>query len=202
MTARYLETMFTPEIRAAQEAGGSRSAYARKAEEAAGPDPLGLPERAFISARDSFYLASVTATGWPYVQHRGGPRGFVRIVDERTLAFADYRGNRQYITLGNVKTDDRVALFFMDYPNRTRLKLLGHMREIDLGAEPAIADALADPTYKARAERGFLIRVEAFDWNCSQHIQPRFSPAELEPLLASLQARIAELELALEGRAS
>jgi predicted pyridoxine 5'-phosphate oxidase superfamily flavin-nucleotide-binding protein len=127
MTARFFDTVFTPAIRAAQEANGSRSAYARM-EGATGPDRLGPREIGFIAERDSFYLASVTETGWPYVQHRGGPPGFVKRLDERTLAFADFRGNRQYVSLGNASAADRVALFFMDYPNRARLKLLGHMR--------------------------------------------------------------------------
>lgn len=195
MTARFFDTVFTSAVREAQEANGSRSSYARM-QGAARPDWLSQKEVDFIAARDSFYLASVTETGWPYVQHRGGPPGFVKSLDERTLAFSDFRGNRQYVSLGNITADDRVALFFMDYPNRVRLKLLGHMRAVDLDADPELGAEIIDPNYKARVERAFVIDVEAFDWNCPQHITPRYTLAELEPLLEDLRARIAELELA------
>lgn len=196
MTARFFDTVFTPAVRAAQEANGSRSTYASM-EGATGPDRLGPREIGFIAERDSFYFASVTETGWPYVQHRGGPPGFVKRLDERTLAFADFRGNRQYVSLGNASAADRVALFFMDYPNRARLKLLGHMRAVDIDAHPELGATLKDPEYKARIERAFVITVEAYDWNCPQHITPRYTLAELEPMLAGLRTRIAELETAL-----
>jgi len=151
-------------------------------------------EGAFIALRDSFYLASASQTGWPYIQHRGGPPGFLVMLDPMTLGFADYRGNRQYITLGNVADDDRVALFLMDYPRRRRLKVLAHMTPHDLPAEPSLAARLATPGYRAVPERGFTLRLEAFDWNCPQHITPRFTASEVEEATVPLRARLALLE--------
>lgn len=199
MTARYLETVFTPAVRAAQAANGSREAFDHRLG-AAGPDRLGEQEAAFIAARDSFYLASITETGWPYMQHRGGPQGFVKILDPATIGFADFRGNRQYVSLGNTSADDRVALFFMDYARRARLKLLGRMRAVEAGADPDFVALLSDAGYKARVERAFVIQVEAFEWNCSQHITPRFTAADLAPSVHAMRARIAELEAALAER--
>ena len=152
MTARYLQTLFTDSVKAAQEANGSRAAYARVDAAPAAPDALTGRETAFISARDSFYIASVAENGWPYLQHRGGPRGFVKILDERRLGFADYRGNRQYMSVGNVTTDPRVSLFFMDYPSRARLKLLGRMRSISGAAAQELAERL-DRHHGARTRR-------------------------------------------------
>lgn len=180
MGNKFAEIAFTNSVRAVQEAQGSRRAYARMAEGEDVNDVLGDDEMAFIGARDSFYMATVGETGWPYLQHRGGPIGFVRVLDPHTLGFADFRGNRQYVTVGNLRTDDRAALFFMDYPNRLRLKLLGRVTLIEPGSE-RVAD-LEIPDYRARVERGFIVRVEAFDWNCSQHITPRFTVAQLREL--------------------
>jgi predicted pyridoxine 5'-phosphate oxidase superfamily flavin-nucleotide-binding protein len=199
MTARFLETVFTPAVRAAQAANGSRDAFARRLG-AEGPDRLGEPEAAFIAARDSFYIASVTETGWPYMQHRGGPPGFVKILDPATIGFADFRGNRQYVSLGNASADGRVALFFMDYARRARLKLLGRMRAVEAGDDPDFVALLSDAGYKARVERAFVISVEAFDWNCPQHITPRFTADDLAPSVHAMRARIAELEAALAER--
>ena len=195
MGHRFAELAFTPKVKAFQEALGSRRGYARRESGADSNGVLGPREAAFVAERDSFYLASVSETGWPYVQHRGGPPGFVRVLDERTLGFADFAGNRQYVSVGNLSGDDRVSLFFMDYPNRTRLKLLGRARRIELG-EPQL-EQLALPGYEAAVERGFLIRVEAFDWNCPRHITPRFTLAEVEAATAPLRQRIAELEAKL-----
>ncbi len=194
MGHRFADIAFTPGVRAVQEALGSRQAYARFDE---GPDHhhrLGEPEAAFIAARDSFYMASVGETGWPYVQHRGGPTGFLKVLDERTLGFADFRGNRQYVSLGNLVADDRVALFLMDYPNRRRLKLLGRARPIAGEDAAALLARLEVPGYDARIERGILIAVEGFDWNCPQHITPRFTLDEIERAAAPLHDRIAALE--------
>lgn len=195
MGHRFAELAFTPAVKAAQERLGSRAAY-RRLEEGEGPhhDRLGPAEAAFLAARDSFYLATVSETGWPYVQHRGGPPGFLKVLDERTLGFADFRGNRQYVSLGNLARDDRVALILVDYPNRRRLKLLGRARPTE---EPVVLARLEPPGYPARVERGFLVAVEAFDWNCPQHITPRFTAAEIAAAVAPLRARIAELEAAL-----
>jgi predicted pyridoxine 5'-phosphate oxidase superfamily flavin-nucleotide-binding protein len=144
----------------------------------------------FIAARDSFYMATVSETGWPYVQHRGGPPGFLKVLDPTTLGFADFRGNRQYITLGNLAVNDRAALILVDYPNRQRLKILAHVEARDLANDPELAARLALPGYKGKVERGFVLRLERFDWNCPQHITPRFTAAELAPL----RARVEQLE--------
>jgi predicted pyridoxine 5'-phosphate oxidase superfamily flavin-nucleotide-binding protein len=197
MAATYLHTMFGPGARALQEAAGSRASYARM-EANAGVDSLTAREDEFIAARDSFYMASVTEDGWPYVQHRGGPPGFLRRIGGNRIGFADFRGNRQYLSAANLAADDRVSLFLMDYPNRRRLKLIGHARGSD---DPADIVALMVPDYAAEPERAFVIDVIGFDWNCPQHITPRFTEAEVrdgvQPLLdetARLRARIAELE--------
>lgn len=194
MTAHFFDLAFTPSVQAAQEANGSRRAYARHHEESAGPDHLSDNETAFIVERDSFYMATVSETGWPYLQHRGGPKGFIKVLNDRTLGLADFRGNRQYVSLGNLTSDDRAALFFMDYPRQVRLKLLARVRAVDLANEPKLATALVDANYKAKVERGLLIRVEAFDWNCPQHITPRFSAEEVRSIITGQEARIAELE--------
>jgi uncharacterized protein len=146
-------------------------------------------------------MASVSETGWPYIQHRGGPKGFVRVLEENTIGFADYRGNRQYVSVGNLVTNDRVSLFFMDYPNRTRLKLLGRAKLID-ASDSAVLERLDVPGYQARIERGFLISVEAFDWNCPQHITQRYALADVEQATAALRRRIAELETELARAAA
>ena len=183
MGHRFAEIAFTDSVQEVQQQHGSDKAYARLHEGEDTNHRLGQREADFVSARDSFYMASVSETGWPYVQHRGGPAGFVRVIDEQTLGFADYRGNRQYVSVGNLRKDDRVSLFFMDYPNRTRLKMLGHVHLIGED-EPEILAQLKTDDYKARVERGFLIQIEAFDWNCPQHITPRYSQAEIDLMLA------------------
>lgn len=196
MTHSFAAIAFSPRVRALQEERGSRSAYARLDQGPPDHDRLGPAEIAFLGARDSFYMATVSETGWPYVQHRGGPPGFLRVLDERTLGFADFGGNRQYVSVGNLLGNDRVALFFMDYADRRRLKLLGRARIVGPD-EPAVLERLELPDYPARVERGLLVRVAAFDWNCSQHIAPRFTEAEVGAAAAPLRARIAELEAEL-----
>ena len=192
MGHRFAEIAFTPSVRELQRQHGSSAGYAAIMEGQDSRQRLGEAEATFIAARDSFYVASVSETGWPYVQHRGGPAGFVKVIDEAKLGFADYSGNRQYITTGNVAKDNRVALFFMDYPNRTRLKLLGRIEVVGHDEAETIAQ-LEDGDYRARIERGMVIHVEAFDWNCPQHITPRFSAAEVEELMQPLRQEIAEL---------
>ena len=196
MGHKFAEIAFTDSVRAMQERLGSRAAYARF--EAGGDSnfELGDNERDFIAARDSFYMASVSETGWPYVQHRGGPPGFVRVLDAQTIGFADFAGNRQYISVGNLRKDDRVSLFFMDYPNRARLKLLGRVRLVG-DDEAELLQRLAPADYRARIERGFEIRVEAFDWNCPQHITPRYSEREVAAIVEPLQQELAELRARL-----
>ena len=198
MTSRYAELAFTPAIRARQETAGSRRSYDRRAAESTGEDDvLGDDEAAFIAARDNFYIATVTADGWPYVQHRGGPAGFLRVTGPRTLAFADYAGNKQYISTGNVDGDGRVSLFLVDYPNKRRLKVMGRARLVERG-DPAFPEAVLDRDYDAPVERAWTIEVAAFDWNCPKHITPRYTEAEVAPTLNRLLSRIHELEAQLE----
>ena len=193
MTYGFLDIASTPSVRAAQEANGSRELWQRFDGDRAS-DRFSENEIAFIDARDSFYLASVSESGWPYVQHRGGPTGFLKVLDETTLGFADFRGNRQYISLGNISADDRVALLLMDYPNRARLKILAHMEVRELDAASDLASRLALPRYRGKPERAFLLHLETFDWNCPQHITPRFTAAEIETAVSPLRTRIAALE--------
>jgi len=193
MAYGFLDIATTPSVRAAQAANGSAGLYDEVGANRRF-DRFGPAEEAFIAERDSFYMASVSETGWPYVQHRGGPAGFVKILDDRTLALPDFRGNRQYISLGNTSANDRVALILMDYPARRRLKLYARIEARDLAAEPGLAEKLALPGYRALPERAFLLHLEAFDWNCPQHITPRFSEAEVKAGVAPLLARLAELE--------
>lgn len=194
MPHHFAEIAFTPTVKKVQEELGSRSSYARME---GVPDAvnhrLTEAEAGFIAARNSFYMATVSETGWPYIQHRGGPTGFVRVLDEGTIGFADFRGNRQYVSVGNLMTDDRVSLFFMDYPNKTRLKLFGRARIIGLD-DQAVLSRLETPDYRARIERGLVIAVEGFDWNCPQHITQRYTLEEVSAVTAPLKARIAELE--------
>ena len=193
MTYGFLDIASTPSVRAAQEANGSRELWQRFDGDRAS-DRFTENEIAFIEARDSFYLASVSESGWPYVQHRGGPTGFLKVLDETTLGFADFRGNRQYISLGNISADDRVALLLMDYPNRARLKILAHMEVRELDAASDLASRLALPRYRGKPERAFLLHLETFDWNCPQHITPRFTATEIETAVSPLHTRIAALE--------
>ncbi|WGF90581.1 pyridoxamine 5'-phosphate oxidase family protein [Marinivivus vitaminiproducens] len=197
MSSRFHDLTFTPTVRALQTRDGSRAGYERASE---GPvrDAVLTPREAdFLAARDSFYLASSSETGWPYIQHRGGPPGFVHALDDTSLGFADFAGNRQFITAGNVEADDRVALIFVDYAARRRLKLLGHLEMLDPDAHPDLAERLAVPGERARVERLARVRIVAFDWNCPQHITPRYTRDEVLAAVAPFQARIAELEEAL-----
>lgn len=191
---------FTPAVRALQETHGSRAAYAGLPDELPPDGGLGEAETQFLHDADTAFLATVNADGWPYVQHRGGPRGFIRVLSPTRIAFADYRGNRQYLSAGNVAGDDRVALIVMDYAHRRRLKLLGrlHFEPVD-SAAPALLAAVHQPDYRARVERVATIEVEAFDWNCPQHIRPRFTADEVDALVRPLQERIATLERDIEA---
>jgi predicted pyridoxine 5'-phosphate oxidase superfamily flavin-nucleotide-binding protein len=195
MTQRYQELLFSPAVRAAQADLGSTGYPERPAIGIA--DRLTENEAGFITARDSFYMATNGADGWPYLQHRGGQAGFVHVLDARTLAFAEFRGNRQYISLGNLGVDRKASLFFMDYANRARLKLLGRVRPAPLGDAPKVLAALDDPKLHARAERLLIVEVEAFDWNCPQYIEPRYTAADIAPAITRLQTRIADLEAML-----
>ncbi len=187
----FLALAAGPAARVAQAADGSRAGYARFDDQPF--TGIGEREAAFIAARDSFYLASVGEAGWPYVQHRGGPAGFLKVVDAMTLAFADVRGNRQFLSIGNVATNDRVALILMDYPNQRRLKLLARLEIRPLAADPALAATLVMPGMAALPERAFILRLAASDWNCPQHITPRYTETEIGGATAPLHAQLAAL---------
>lgn len=183
------EIAFTSHVKAEQEARGSREMYAGMVARPA-PEGFGEREAAFISMRDSFYMATVSEDGWPYIQHRGGPRGFLKVLSDSRLGFADYRGNRQYVSIGNLQTEQRVSLFLMDYPNRARLKLLGRAKVQEAASNPDLAEALAIEG-QGNVERLFTIDIDAFDWNCPQFITPRFTEEELA---ASLSPMVEELQ--------
>ena len=197
MSRAFSDIAFTPSVRAMQTRMGSRSAYAPMDHSEVRDDTLGEAEAAFIQARDGFYQATVSETGWPYVQHRGGPAGFLKVLDARTIAYADFRGNVQYVSVGNLQGNDRVALIMMDYAHRRRLKLLGRVRLVTQAEDPALMERLVVPGYRARVERAAVITVEAFDWNCPQHITPRFTEAEIDEGVAPLHAEIERLTTAL-----
>jgi predicted pyridoxine 5'-phosphate oxidase superfamily flavin-nucleotide-binding protein len=194
MSYGFLDIAVTPSVRAAQASMGADGLWTDfKGHREF--DRFTDNERAFIADRDSFYMATVSETGWPYIQHRGGPRGFLTLVDDRTLAFADYRGNRQYISLGNLAADDRVCLFLMDYKRRARLKMYARVETVAVDADPDLTALVTVPDYRAKIERIFRLRLEAFDWNCPQHITPRFTEAEIVEGVRPLRERIAELEV-------
>lgn len=203
MPRHFAQLTFTDSVKAVQARHGTRSHAERYEASEIANEELGANESEFIGARDSFYLATVSETGWPYVQHRGGRPGFLKVLDAKTLAFADFRGNLQYQSVGNLQNEDRVCLILVDYPQRRRLKLLGHARSVDIADAEVSEDALAllgqpqtdDPG--ARVERVLLIKVAAFDWNCPRHITPRFSERELADLIDPLHQRIAALEARL-----
>jgi predicted pyridoxine 5'-phosphate oxidase superfamily flavin-nucleotide-binding protein len=197
MAGRYLETYFTPKVLAAQQHYFGRSQSLPPQPES---DPLTEEEKAFIEARDSFYMATVSENGWPYMQHRGGQTGFLRVVSPNQLAFADYKGNRQMLSTGNLAANHRVALFLMDYPRRERLKILGHARVEDARQHPDLVAQIAEPEVRGIVERVVLIEVVSFDWNCPKYITPRFTAAEVEEAVAPLHQRIAELEAQLKAR--
>lgn len=186
---QFGDIAFTDHVKAEQEARGSREMYEGMTARPA-PDGFGDREAAFISMRDSFYMATVSEDGWPYIQHRGGPLGFLKLLSPTQLGFADYRGNRQYVSVGNLQTDKRVSLFLMDYPNRARLKLLGNANVQEANANPDLASKLGIED-QGKVERLFTIDIEAFDWNCPQFITPRFTEAELA---ASLSPMVDELQ--------
>jgi len=193
MAYGFLDIASTPAVKAAQEANGVRKLWADfKGHRAF--DRFTENEARYIAERDSLFIATVSESGWPYVQHRGGAPGFLTVIDDRTLAFPDFRGNRQYISLGNLSANDKAALILMDYPNRRRLKIFGHIEVKALAAVPEVAARFAESGYGAKVERVFLVHLEAFDWNCHQHITPRFSEAELAPALAPLRAHLEKLE--------
>ena len=189
----FLDIASTPAVRAVQAEMGSDRHWqdfpGDRRFDAFTPDEI-----AFIARRDSFYMATVSETGWPYVQHRGGPAGFLKVVDARTLAFVDYRGNRQYLSVGNLSADDRASLILMDYAGRARLKIFARVEVVALDADPALAALVADPAYRGKPERILRLHLVAFDWNCPQHITPRFTEAEIAAGVQPLRDRLMALE--------
>lgn len=188
MPNAFATISFTDTVKAAQTRYGSRESNQRFEFSDDPRNTLGMLEIEFIAARDSFYMATLSESGWPYVQHRGGPPGFIKVLDARTLGFADFKGNRQYLSVGNLNANARVSLLLMDYPNRRRLKLWGIARIIHADDAPELLSSLSVADYRAKVERGMLIHIEAIDWNCPQHITPRYSEAEVDRLLQPLLA--------------
>ncbi|MEO0772002.1 MAG: pyridoxamine 5'-phosphate oxidase family protein [Pseudomonadota bacterium] len=191
MVQAFYETLFTDAVRQMQKDEGTARMYARHlADDAPRKDRLGPDEDHFLRLRDGFYQATVSENGWPYVQFRGGPRGFLKVLDDQTIAYADFRGNRQYISDGNLKGDDRIAIIATDYPNSARIKILGRAR---LSDDESLIERLRDPDYRGHVERAVVIAVEAFDWNCPQHLPVRLTMEELQPMLAPFQQELAQL---------
>jgi predicted pyridoxine 5'-phosphate oxidase superfamily flavin-nucleotide-binding protein len=195
MAERFMQNVLTPSVLEAQE-----HYYGHRASIGSAPDRESLAdeERTFVEARDSFYMATITESGWPYIQHLGGPRGFLKVVSPTQLAFADFTGNRQMLSTGNLAANDRVALFLMDYPRRERLKILGHARIEDARQHPELVAQFAEPEVHRIVERLFFIEVISFDWNCPKYITPRYTAAEVEKAVEPLRQRIAELEAQLK----
>jgi ferredoxin-NADP reductase/predicted pyridoxine 5'-phosphate oxidase superfamily flavin-nucleotide-binding protein len=198
MVRNFTEIAFTPTVRAMQTRMGSRAGYAALDDPQALRNTLGPGEIEFITASDGFFQATVGESGWPYVQHRGGPAGFLKVLGPTTIGYADFRGNVQYISVGNLQADDRVSLIVMDYAQQRRLKLWGRARLVELHDDAeGIIDRLEVPHYRARVERGVVIAIEAFDWNCPQHITPRFTEAQMAAASAPFHAQVKELQVAL-----
>ncbi len=194
MSRPFAEISFTQSVLAAQAKYGSANAYSKFLDpEEPGLDQIGPNEASFIAARDGFYQATVSENGWPYVQFRGGPVGFLKVLGDHTIAYADFRGNRQYLSTGNLIANDRVSLILMDYPNRQRLKIWGRATLVDAAENPELVAKLHDPTYRGRPERAVQITVDAFDWNCPQHIPQRLTLDELELQLQPVRDEIAQL---------
>jgi uncharacterized protein len=197
MAHNFKAIAFTPAVQALQEKHGSRKQYDRLIGIAT-PDKISALEREFISTRDSFYIASIISNGWPYMQHRGGATGFLKVIDESTLAFADFRGNKQYVTAGNLATENRVTLFLMDYPSQSRMKILGRAEIVEPDVSPERYNQLLplarEERYDAVIEQIFVIHVEAIEWNCQQHINPRYTAEQVNKAVEPLQQRLAQLE--------
>ena len=199
MPNAFAHIAFTPNVKAAQQRDGSRASYARNFESSDDVfnDRISEREASFIAEQRSFYMATVSETGWPYLQHRGGPRGFLKVLDDKTLAFADFAGNRQLVSVGNAAGNDRVALILVDYAHRVRLKVLGRLTIADWPTQdPQTADLL-EPGYRAKPQRLMKIHVEGFDWNCPQHIPVRIDAEDVQRALDARDAQIAALQAQL-----
>jgi predicted pyridoxine 5'-phosphate oxidase superfamily flavin-nucleotide-binding protein len=198
MGNKYLEIAATDGVKQVQERLGSRSGYARREGGPTKHHRLGPEEISFIEAQNTFFLASVSETGWPYIQHRGGPKGFLKVLDENTIGFPEFSGNRQYISFGNILQNSRVSLFLLHYRNRERLKIFGQATLVERGQSPDLLKRLETANLPSKVECGIIIQVEAFDWNCSQYIVPRFSEEEVSSLVDPLKQRIEELEAKIQ----
>ncbi len=199
MPNTYHQIAFTDAVKALQEEAGSRAMYAKyEASPKQMKVELSEPEMAYLAARDSFYMASVSETGWPYMQHRGGSAGFVKALNSKEFGWAEYTGNKQYISTGNISGDDRVSLFFIDYATKTRLKIFGHARVIAL--DDPLMETLAEGAGDLVIERGMVVTVASYEWNCPKYITERYTKAEVEAALAQMGARIAELEAQLKAQ--
>lgn len=201
----YSKLAFTDTIKKVQEKEGSRNTYKRM-EQMVLPEGLSFREMSFIKERDSFYVASFGENGFPYIQHRGGPKGFLKLIDVKTLGFIDFTGNKQYITTGNVQTHEKVSLILVDYPNRTRLKIYAEAEVVSMEERPNLLEQLKLDNYKYRAERIFVFHIKAFDWNCPQHITPRYTiedigkmAKEREDYVENLEEKIKSLKQRLEN---
>ena len=193
MAKAFADITFTESVKNAQSLYGSREQN-RFFELSEDPrNELNEFESEFIEARDSFYQATISENNWPYVQHRGGPVGFLKVLDSRTIGYADFKGNRQYLSVGNLNANPRISLILMDYPNRHRLKLWGTVRIVRATDEPETIARLEMPSYRARVERAILIHIEAIEWNCPQHITPRYSQAEVDAIVKPLLDEIKQL---------
>jgi uncharacterized protein len=192
MTDNFTELAFTESVKALQEKYGTRAAYSRMEQGGEFRNQLTWQEQAYIKSRDSFYLASVGENGWPYMQFRGGPKGFLKVTGDNTLAFADFRGNGQYISTGNFNDNKKTMLFLMDYANKKRLKIWAEAEVLDPADHPELAEQLTPPDYEATVERIIIFKVHAFDWNCPQHITPRYTQEEIQKGMVKLDHEPAE----------
>jgi uncharacterized protein len=197
MTDRYLEIATGDAVKRLQERWGSRSAYCRLESGPVSHDKLGPEEIAFIETQDTFFLASINENGWPYIQHRGGPPGFLKILGDQQLAFPDFKGNRQYLSFGNILNNPRVSLFLIDYPSRVRLKIFGHAKVVEGDDLPEALRKIENYPGATKVERGIVVQVQAFDWNCPKYIVPRFTEAQVRTVIDPLVKRIKDLEAEL-----
>ena len=189
----YSQLAFTDVIKALQQELGSRDTY-KRVEKMSYVDGLTPIESQFISKLDSFYMASFGENGFPYIQHRGGPRGFIKVIDDQTIGIVDFTGNRQYISVGNISQNPKVSLILVSYPLRARLKIYAEAEIVELGSRPDLYDLLKPEDYKFNPERLMLFHIKAYDWNCPQHITPKYSLPEIEKITASKDKYISELE--------
>ena len=193
MSQNFMQLAFTESVKEQQELYGSRNSYQRMEDRDPDQTRLSIRETSFIEQRDGFYLSTVGENGWPYVQFRGGPRGFLKAIDANTLAYADFRGNMQYISSGNMKATKKAALILLDYPTRTRINIWAETETLDPQEHPELLEKLSDPSYNAKVERIVVFRIKGFDWNCPQHITPKFTFEEMKQLIAQNPSLLEDL---------